>query len=159
MTNVRKIGYMYHRNINGNTVCQSQPFQRHSRRKWTSLDNLLTFLAIAATRISARSLLALLIRRQLCGNRSVATVHASLEELLLLVAVFVVHEWLFDRDRNDVEDVCGLLEDHVHLFQRPVPSLGEEEVDKREDDGVDYGENRVGVVLDSLEGHWGYHND
>jgi hypothetical protein len=97
--------------------------------------------------------------RQLCGNRSVSAVHASLKELLLLVAVFVVHEWLLDGNRNDVENVGRLLEDHVHLLQRPVPGLGEEEVDDGEDGEVDDGEDCVRMVLDGLEGHRSNHDD
>jgi hypothetical protein len=116
---------------------------------------------VAAARVStrSRSLLALLIRRQLCGDRAVSAVHARLEEFLLLVAVLVIHERLLDRDRNDVEDVRRLLKDHVHLLQRPVPGLREKEVDDGEDGEVDDGEDCVGVVFDGLEGHWSDHND
>ena len=125
----------------------------------TSSDHLLTFLAVATTRIPARSLLTLLVRCQLCSDRSVSAVHASFEELLLLVAVFVVHERLLDGDRDDVEDVRRLLEDHVHLFQRPVSGLREEEVDDGEDGEVDNGEDGVGVVLDGLKRHWCDHDN
>jgi len=123
------------------------------------LDDLLAFLAVTATRVSASSLLALFVRGQLCGHRAVSAVHASLEELLLLVAVFVVHKWFLDRDRNDVEDVRRLLEDQVHLLQGSVSCLWEEEVDQREDEGIDDGEYRIGIIRNGIEGDRGYHNN
>jgi hypothetical protein len=117
-----------------------------------SLQNLLALLAVAVTLQPARStsLLTLLVLRQLRRNRAIPAVHARLQELLLLGAVLVVHERLLDRDRHDVEDVCGLLEDQVHFFEGPVAGLGEEEVDGGEDEGVDDGEDDVGLLMKSV---------
>ena len=59
--------------------------------------------------------------------------------------MLIVHEGLLDRDGDHVEDVCGLLEDQVHLFEGAVARLGEEEVDGGEDKGVYDGEDDVGL--------------
>lgn len=48
---------------------------------------------------------------------------------------------LIDGDLDDVEDVGGFLEDHVHFLQRAQASLREEEVGHGEDEGVDYRED------------------
>lgn len=52
---------------------------------------------------------------------------------------------------DHVEDVGGLEEDCVHLFQRPICGLGIEEVDHREDEGV-AGKVLVREVEDASEG-------
>ena len=44
-----------------------------------------------------------------------------------------------------------LAEDHIHLLQGPARSLGVEEVDHRNDEGVDDGEDDVSLVLDVVE--------
>jgi hypothetical protein len=84
---------------------------------------------------------------------------SSLQELLLPGAVLVVHEGLLDRDGNHVEDICRLLEDEVHLFERPVSGLREEEVDGGEDEGVDHSEDDVGSVPNRLKCDRGDHDN
>lgn len=113
----------------------------------TSLQDLLPLLAVVVTLQPPRRprLLALLVLLQLRRNRTVPTVHARLQELLLPSAILVVHEGLFDGDGNHVEDVCGLLEDHVHFFKGSVSRLWEEEVDGGENKGVDHGEDDIGL--------------
>jgi hypothetical protein len=113
-----------------------------------SLQHLLPLLAVVvALQLAGSSrLLALLVLRQLLSNRAIPAVHARLQELLLPGAVLVVHEGLLDRDGDHVEDVCGLLEDKVHLFEGSVAGLREEEVDGGEDEGVDDGEDNVCLV-------------
>lgn len=59
-----------------------------------------------------------------------------LEVLGFEVAMLVVAVRLFERVRRGVEDICGLLEDVVHLLKRAVASLGVEEVDNWEDERV-----------------------
>lgn len=123
------------------------------------LQDFLPLFTVAATRVPALGLLALLIVCDLLRNRAVPANHALLEVFLLLVSVLVVHERLLDRDGDDVEDVGGLLEDQVHFFQRAVAGLGEEEVNGRKDEGVDHGEDDVGLVFDVLERDRGDHDD
>lgn len=67
--------------------------------------------------------------------------HGIFQICLVEVAVLVVSERLLDGDLDHVEYVRALLEDAVHLLQRTVASFWEEEVDDREDEGVDDGED------------------
>jgi hypothetical protein len=59
-----------------------------------------------------------------------------LEVLGLELTVLVVAIGLLDRDTDGVEDVGGLLEDHVHFLEGAAAGFGEEEVDDWEDGGV-----------------------
>lgn len=75
------------------------------------------------------------------------------------LTVFAVAVGLVASNRNNVEDIGGLLEDDIHLLKRSVGGLGIEEVDDREDESVDNGEDDVGSVLDVLECHRGDHDN
>lgn len=65
-------------------------------------------------------------------NGFVLDIIQSAEEL----AVAAIHVGLVTGERDDVEDVGGLVENAVHFFQRAAGGLGEEEVDDRNDGGV-----------------------
>lgn len=54
----------------------------------------------------------------------------------LELAMLVITVRLFERDRNNIEHVRGLLEDVVHLFKRAVTCLRVEKVHDRENNGV-----------------------
>lgn len=56
-------------------------------------------------------------------------------------------------------EALDLLEDGIHLFEGSVGRLGEEEVDRREHDGVDDGKDDVCVGLDVLERRGRNHDD
>lgn len=55
------------------------------------------------------------------------------------LAVLAVAVGFVASDGDNVEYVTGLVKNRIHLFQRAVCSLGIEEVDHREDDGVALG--------------------
>ena len=75
------------------------------------------------------------------------------------LAVLAVPLWLIVRNADDGEDALALAEDAVHLLERAVGGFGIEEVDAGHDEGVDDGEDDVGLVTDGREGHGGDHND
>lgn len=60
----------------------------------------------------------------------------NLLEITEKFALIVVHVGLLLRGFNDAENAACLPEDSVHLFQRALGSLGVEEVDHGEDNGV-----------------------
>lgn len=55
-------------------------------------------------------------------------------------------------DVKSALEAVAILENLVHLLQRPVGCLGVEEVDTRYHEGVDDGKNDVGLVADICEG-------
>lgn len=67
---------------------------------------------------------------------AVLVLHNLLDELGLELAVLVVAVGLPDGDVHNVENVGGLLEDVIHLLQRAVAGLGEEEVHNWEDSSI-----------------------
>jgi hypothetical protein len=64
---------------------------------------------------------------------------------------------------NDIEpasqSTLALPEDVVDFLEGTVGGFWVEEVDDREDEGVDYGENYVGFVADGAESDRGDHDD
>lgn len=66
-------------------------------------------------------------------HRSTLAADNLLEVLWLEQTMLIVAVGLLDRNGNGIEDVRGLLEDIVHLFQGTTACLGEEEVYNRED--------------------------
>lgn len=90
-----------------------------------SPSNRLGLGLVTTTTLFAVELLAVVLHRT---NGSALAADSLLEELRLELTMLVVAVRLLDRDGNGVEDVCGLLEDGVHLFQGAVARLGEEEV-------------------------------
>ena len=61
-----------------------------------------------------------------------APAHGSLEILWLEVAVLVIVIRLFERDRDNIENVGRLFEDFVHLLEGSLLGLWEEEVRDRQ---------------------------
>ncbi|KAI6756616.1 hypothetical protein HG530_011214 [Fusarium avenaceum] len=66
---------------------------------------------------------------------------------------------LLDNIERTLETVSNLLEDSVHLLQRSICCLGEEEVNRRHHDGVYNGKDDIGVRSNVLECWRGYHNN
>lgn len=58
------------------------------------------------------------------------------------------------RNLDDVERVCCLVEDLIHLFEGAVGGLGEEEPDAGDDGGVYYSKDNVCFIADVCKGHW-----
>lgn len=75
------------------------------------------------------------------------------------LTVLSVASGLVVRNADDVEDIRRLVEDLVHLLERAVRGLGVEEVDAGDDEGVDDGEDDVGLVADCVEGDGRDHDD
>ena len=71
--------------------------------------------------------------------RSTLAADDLLEVLWLEQTVLIVAVGFFDGNGNRIEDVRGLLENIVHLFQGATACLGEEEVYNREDECVTKG--------------------
>lgn len=72
-------------------------------------------------------------------HRSTLAADHLLEVLWLEQTMLIVAVGFFDRNGNRIEDVRGLLENIVHLFQGATACLGEEEVYNREDECVTKG--------------------
>lgn len=102
------------------------------------------------------------------------TADSLLEVLRFKLTVLIIAVGLFDGDGHDIEHVCRLLEDGIHLFQGAVARLGEEEVDKGEDKCVSVivssssgsltgivhnSKDDVGFVPDAVECNRGNHHD
>lgn len=62
-------------------------------------------------------------------------------------------------DSKSALPTMDFVEDFVHFFERAVGGFGEEKVYARHHEGVDDGEDGVGVVLDIGECHWRDHDD
>lgn len=59
-----------------------------------------------------------------------------LQVLRFELTMLIVAVGLLDGDGDGIENVCGLLEDSVHLLQGAIPGFGEEEVHNGEDECV-----------------------
>lgn len=99
------------------------------------------------------------------------------------LTMLIVTIRLLDRVGNSIKNVCGLLEDAVHLFEGAISSLGEEEVYCRKYKCVSsicelleldtklgpqeyvgrkylhYSEDNIGLVPDAVECHGCDHHD
>lgn len=69
------------------------------------------------------------------------TVAVSDKQVALLVEAV---RFLIGNGHN--REDARLCEDGVHLLERAITRLGEEEIDDRKDEGVDNGEDDVGLV-------------
>lgn len=108
------------------------------------------------------ALAGIVVRARACTLSSMLLLLVNLvdgdEELTVLAVSVRLNPGLLD-DSESTSQARDLAEDGVHLLQGTVGGLGEEEVHRRNDDGVDSGEHGVGVVLDVLEGNRGDHDN
>lgn len=81
------------------------------------------------------------------ANRLVLDVVQGAEQF----TVGAVHVRLVPGEFDHVEDAGGLVEDAVHLFQRTIGGLGEEEVDDGDDEGVTVEVSTMVTIRDSSQ--------